>query len=102
VSSGPRGVPNSQVSRQLQYRRVSYNIPKLQEDNRSKGRVHVHAWWFEVDAYGAAVEGILMSIKHALASGSLGQGSEEYMLREVLRTLLRRDPHIKHEDWMVK
>jgi hypothetical protein len=64
------------------------------------GNLVVSSEWFEVDAYGAAVAGILGAIKLGLASGSLGQGAEEDTLRRVLAVLRIEDPAIMEEGWM--
>lgn len=97
MKPGPRNVKNSEVSRQLQYRRSTFEIERISGDNRLKKRVHIPAWWFELDAYGAAVEAITVSIEHALQSGSIGVGGEDEILRQVRAKLVELDPAIGKE-----
>jgi len=75
-------------------------IEKFLAENENAAGVSVPHLWFEIDAYGAAVSGILKSIRLGLESGSLGQGSEEDTLRRVLGVLLEEDTMIKRGDWM--
>lgn len=87
MKAGPRNVGFYDSSKQLQSNRVHRELPKIQEDNRSKGRVHVPAWWFELDAFGAAVEAIRMACEHGLASGSIGVGAETQMLKKIKKMI---------------
>jgi hypothetical protein len=65
------------------------------KENARVGRVLIAGGWFEVDAYAAAVAGILYSIELALKSGSLGVGKEEETLTAVREFLLSRDSGLR-------
>lgn len=79
---------------------IVHQVFQAIERNEEADRVLIPDYWFETDAYGAAVAGILKSIQLGLKSGSLGQGVEEDTLRRVLGVLLEEDTMIKREDWM--
>jgi len=63
-----------------------------------EGGVKIHPKWFETDAYGAAVEGILNSIDLGLASPSIGEGAEEDTLKELRELFFKIDPVAKREE----
>lgn len=58
-------------------------------------RVLVPAVWFKVDAYGAAIAGIVRSVELALKSGSLGEGDEHNTMLRVRGLLMDLDPDIE-------
>lgn len=74
--------------------RIEQHIAKSNRLARH-GEVWISQYWFEMDAYGAAVQGILKSIEAGLASGSIGRGAEEEVLKEVRARLVELDPEIQ-------
>lgn len=73
-------------------------IQDAHQEHLDDGQLVVHKTWFELDAYGAAVSGILGAIKLGLESPTLGQGAEEEILRLLRQRLYQLDPDIKREE----
>lgn len=74
---------------------VLNQVQRAIENNEHSNRVLIPDYWFETDAYGAAVAGILKSIELGLASDSLGQGEEEFTMVALRERLQQLDPAIK-------
>lgn len=77
---------------------IMVQVNRAIENNEGANRVLIPDYWFETDAYGAAVAGILKSIELGLKSGSLGVGAEEEILRKLRQRLYEMDPDIKREE----
>lgn len=73
------------------------NINRVMEGTKKnlyEGRVLIAKAWFEVDAYSAAVTGILNSVELALGSGSLGADGEAAILCDIVDYLVSKDPDL--------
>lgn len=69
-------------------------IDRAMRHNEEADRVLIPDYWFETDAYGAAVAGILKSVELGLASPSIGMGDETNILQRIRALLMDLDPAI--------
>ena len=74
-----------------------HRLDGMIEANEQADRVLIPALWFETDAYGAAVSGILKSIELGLASPSIGQGDEVETLEAIRELFFKIDPLAKRD-----